>query len=201
MKVHGPILDGYDITENTGIGRLLYDVASKPTVIDFLETGTQIGGSSRMIGSAFKEGEGELHTIEAVRSRVEEAQFNLSGLPVKCHWMSTKNEEGLRGYYNRFRNQIKAANGAFELLVTSRHWDAVFLDSCNVSQYYEMQYIVENGLSKPRHFLMHEPDAKCPGYDEYLTGHGYELITQGTDNINGHNPLYVYYQLKEEDDD
>ena len=190
MNVYGERLEGYDIHEGTNVGRVLYNVASLPSVLNFLETGTQIGGSARVIGSALKNTSGELHTIEAVQSRVDEARTNLYDLPVECHWMSTKNETGLRGYYNRFVSEIKVADGEFEDLVQSRQWDAAFLDSCSVSQQYELECVIE---LRVKHIIMHEPDAKCPGFAEYMKNQYYTLEEKGFDDINGHRPMFVYY--------
>ena len=192
---YGPVKPQYDINENTTIGQKLHEIASREDVKAFLETGTQCGGSARCIGSALKDTEGILHTFEAIEERVIESRENLEGLPVTVHWSSTLNEAGLKGYYNRHVNQIKEADGSFEKLLDEVQFDAVFLDSCVVSQQYELETIINT--QRPTHILMHEPDAKCPNYPQFMIQAGYDLIDHGNDEINGHNPLWTYHRRVE----
>ena len=181
-----------DITLETGAGLALYEVAKKKEVFTFLEVGTQGGGSAACIGKGLLETSGSLDTIEAIESRVSVAEENLKGLPVTVHWMSTINHEGLKRYYSHSQEQIKEADGSFERLVLSKEYDAVFLDSCRESQMYELDFIVK--VSKPKHLLMHEPDEKCPNYDNLLKSKGYELKDSGRDRIGNNNPLWVHYE-------
>lgn len=189
---YGPIIPGYDISENTTIGQKLYEIASREDVVNFLETGTQIGGSARCISTGLKDTNGHLHTFEAIEDRVNQSRANLEGLPVTVHWASTLNETGLRGYYNQHVNGIKPADGSFEKLLDEITFDAVFLDSCVVSQQYELETVIEK--QHPVHILMHEPNAKCPDYESYMLTCGYELVDTGTDEINGHHPLWTYHR-------
>jgi predicted O-methyltransferase YrrM len=190
MKFYGPILDGYDITENTNIGKELYKVARLDSVKMFLEVGTQVGGSARCIATGLSETVGHLHTIEAIKSRVEEAKSNLEGLPVTCHWSSTGSVGGLKRYYNRHSDQIEQENNLLSNLIEENGFDAVFLDSCIETQQNELELCVEKGI---KHILMHEPDAKCPLYTSFMSGKGYKLIDSGRDVINQHNPLWVRF--------
>lgn len=193
MRFYGPIISGYDITENTTIGQSLYEVASQEDVNLFLEVGTQIGGSARCIATGLLETSGHLHTIEAVESRVEEARKNLTGLPVTCHWSSTGSSNGLRRYYNRFSNQIKEPDNLLERLLNEHVFDAVFLDSCIETQQLELEMCVEK---KIKYILMHEPDAKCPNYQQYLSDKNYTEFATGRDKIGSHNPLWVRYDYE-----
>lgn len=191
MKFHGPILSSYDISEKTNIGLELYKVACLPDVKLFLEVGTQVGGSARCIATGLLQTSGHLHTIEAIKSRVEEAKKNLDGLPVTCHWSSTGNVYGLRKYYNRHIKEIEEENNLLEMLLNENNFDAVFLDSCVETQQKELELCVEKGI---KHILMHEPDAKCPLYTDFMSDKGYKLIDSGRDIINQHNPLWVRFE-------
>lgn len=193
MKFHGPILESYDITENTTIGQALYELATQDDVLLFLEVGTQVGGSARCIATGLLETSGHLHTVEAVESRVQEARKNLEGLPVTCHWSSTGNSSGLRRYYNRFSNQIKDPDNLLESLLEEYKFDAVFLDSCIETQQKELEMCVEK---KIKYILMHEPDAKCPNYQQYLSDKSYSEFATGRDKIGNHNPLWVRYDYE-----
>ena len=190
MKFHGPILDNYDISENTNIGLELYKVACLPNVSLFLEIGTQVGGSARCIATGLKETGGYLHTIEAIESRAKEAQKNLEGLPVTCHWSSTGNAEGLRRYYNRHKNQIQQSNNFLEELLNDNSFDAVFLDSCGETQQRELELCVEKEI---KYILMHEPDCKCPHYVSFMQDKPYKLNGSGRDKIRNANPLWVRF--------
>lgn len=181
-----------DINLNTGIGLALYNVAKKDDVFCFLEVGTQGGGSAFCIGKGLLETKGKLDTIEAIKDRVILAENNLKDLPVSVHWMSTANTIGLKNYYGHSKDQIKEADGSFEKLVISNSYDAVFLDSCRETQMYELEFILN--ISKPKHFLMHEPDEKCPNYQSLLSSKGYKLVASGRDKIGNHNPLWVHYE-------
>lgn len=191
MKFYGPILSSYDISEKTNIGLELYKVACLPSVNLFLEVGTQVGGSARCIATGLLQTGGHLHTIEAIKSRVEEAKKNLDGLPVTCHWSSTGSVDGLRKYYNRYIKEIEEENSLLEMLLNKNNFDAVFLDSCVETQQKELELCVEKGI---KHILMHEPDAKCPLYTDFMSGKGYKLIDSGRDIINQHNPLWVRFE-------
>lgn len=193
MQFYGPILGGYDITENTTIGIALYELAKIEDVKLFLEVGTQVGGSARCIATGLMETSGHLHTIEAIESRVKEAQANLNGLPVTCHWSSTGSHDGLKRYYNRFSDQIKESDDLLVSLLKQHNFDAVFLDSCVETQQKELELCVGN---KIKHIIMHEPDAKCPQYQTYLSSNDYEEVASGRDKIGSHNPLWVRYDHK-----
>lgn len=190
MKFYGPILDTYDISENTNIGLELYKVACVPDVNLFLEVGTQVGGSARCIATGLLETSGHLHTIEAIKSRVEEAKKNLEGLPVTCHWSSTGNADGLKKYYNRHRNQIEEEDDLLEKLLNDHKFDAVFLDSCVETQQKELELCV---AKKIKYILMHEPDDKCPKYTDFMQDKCYKLVGSGRDKIRNANPLWVRF--------
>lgn len=193
MKFHGPILSSYDISEKTNIGLELYKVACFSDVNLFLEVGTQVGGSARCIATGLSQTSGHLHTIEAIKSRVEEARKNLDGLPVTCHWSSTGNVDGLRRYYDRHGDQIEEENNLLETLLNENNFDAVFLDSCVETQQKELELCVEK---KIKYILMHEPDHKCPNYNNYMNNKNYKLIGSGTDKINSANPLWVRFDYE-----
>ena len=191
MKFFGDVGELQDITENINIGQELYTIAAKKDVNLFLEIGTQGGGSARCIGSGLLATSGTLHTVEAIKERVEIAKSNLSGLPVVCHWGVTINSEGLKKYYDHSKDQIPEEENILDKLLGDFSFDAVFLDSCRVSQAYEMHTILQR--QKPKYFLMHEPDEKCPGYESFLQSVGYTLAKKGRDKIGNHNPLWVLY--------
>lgn len=193
MKFYGAILAEYDISENTTIGIELYNVASSDEVKLFLEVGTQYGGSARCISSGLLNSGGHLHTIEAIKDRVEKSKINLKDLPVTCHWSSTGNSKDLKRYYNRHQNSIQQEDDVLKQLLNDYEFDAVFLDSCIATQQMELELCVSN---KIKHILMHEPDQKCPNFKQYLSNNGYTEISKGRDKIKGHNPLWVRYSCE-----
>ena len=76
---------------------------------------------------------------------------------------------------------------------------ACFLDSINLCQVAELLLVVKVRIQS---VIMHKPDYKCPGCDNYLTLNGYQLIIASKDEIDrfqGRNerphsqPLWVHY--------
>ena len=79
------------------------------------------------------------------------------------------------------------------------NFNACFLDSINLCQAAELLLVVK---ARIENIIMHEPDHKCPGYDNFLTQNGYQLIIASRDEIDrfqGRNelphcqPLWVHY--------
>jgi hypothetical protein len=199
LRFIGRLCDDYEITEFTGIGQYLYQLAKSTEIVNFLETGASTGGSGRCIATGLYDSSGELYTFEASKSRFKSLVNNLEGLPVVAFNESTVHFEGLSTYYNNSDSEFAGCNDSFFNIFRHRRFDACFLDSINLCQAKELRIVVENRV---KNILMHEPDHKCPGYDSFLTQNGYQLITASRDEVNrieGRNPnshcqpLWVHY--------
>lgn len=199
LRFIGEIHDDYEITEFTRVGQYLYTIAQKSEVVNFLETGSSTGGSSRCIATGLHDSSGKLYTFEASRERFESLKKNLINLPVFAFNESTVScEEEINAYYKSDGKFAKCSN-SFEKLLRKIQFDACFLDSTFLTQSTECRMAAQ---SKIKHIIMHEPDHKCPGYDTFLSESGYQLIEASRDEIDRSRgrrleihtqPLWVHY--------
>lgn len=189
-KFYG-ISDG-DITEYTTIGQALYKLALQDDVKMFLELGTMKGASARCIASAFKnKGEGILHTVELSKNRTETARKNLENLPVVCHnGRTVPGDNGIDSYYDTTKDI--AEEYLLEKLLSEHEFDAVFLDTCAVTQSKEFEFIEKTQNIK--YICMHEPNHKCPQILKSITDGDrngkYKLLEEGYDTINDHPSVF-----------
>ena len=200
LRFYGPIRDDYEITEFSSIGQYLYELAKSHDVLNFIETGSSTGGSSRCIASGLKDSDGKLYTFEASKNRFKLLVDNLRDLPVVPINESTLPTDGIQSYYASENSEFAECKHTFENLLRSINFDACFLDSINLCQAQECELAVRY---KIRNILMHEPDHKCQYYDWPLRCNGYQLINASRDEINRFDgcdtkahpqPLWVHYK-------
>lgn len=199
LRFFGPINDDYEISEFTSVGQYLFKIASDPSVVMFLESGASTGGSSRCIASGLKSTCGNLYTFEASILRYQKLLENVRFLPVTAFNESTVINDSISGYYQSSPCEFQPTRGNFEKLISQVNFDACFLDSINLCQSAELSLVVN---ARIKNIIMHEPDHKCQGYDNFLAQNGYQLITASRDEIDrfkGRNesphcrPLWVHY--------
>jgi predicted O-methyltransferase YrrM len=185
-----------DIDKNTGIGKALYTIARMPGVKKFRELGTARGSSAACIAAGLIETGGELHTVELSKGFYNKARASLKGFPVKCFWAKTvpNTDKGLQKYYNK-RTDI-ASDYILEKLLKEHKYDAVFLDTCDVTQKLEFEMIEK--LASPKFVLMHEPNIKCPNILKRLRENAgsvkYEMLDSGKDKIRQHTVLWTLHE-------
>lgn len=190
-----------DVSLESKTGEILYSLASREDVKNFLELGTQWGNSAYVIGLGLKEkGFGECHTVEFIEKRYKKSKSTLQDLevPVVCHHGMSFDSQGCRVHYSSNSNNFGNFKvNILESLCSKIDFDAAFLDTTSSTQDAEFEFLSEK--TNVRYIVLHDADVKSPKLlrkclkDRGGLSTGWKVLDSCRDSIKG-SPLILFLE-------